>query len=139
MTPEQVDPYADPKVIDRLLHQTEVWAIVGLSDNPARAAYRVAKTLQQHGKRIIPVHPRAVTVHGEIGRATLAEVTIPVDVVDCFVNSSLVGDVVDQAIAIGAQAVWLQLDVIDEAAAARAKAAGLAVVMNRCPAIELER
>ena len=139
MTPEPVDRYADPAVIDRLLHQTEVWAIVGLSDNSARAAFRVAKTLQEHGKRIIPVHPKAATVHGELGRATLAAVTIPVDVVDCFVNSSLVGDVVDQAIAIGAQAVWLQLGVIDEAAAARARAAGLAVVMNRCPAIELAR
>jgi len=133
------EPFADPAVIARLLETAEVWAVVGLRDNPARAAYRVAKTLQQHGKRIVPVHPRAATVHGEKGYATLAEIPGPVDVVDCFVNSSLVGDVVDQAIAVGAKAVWLQLDVIDMAAAERAQAAGLDVVMNRCPAIEWRR
>jgi len=133
------DPFADPAVIARLLESAQVWAVVGLRDNPARAAFRVAKTLQQHGKRIVPVHPRAATVHGEKGYATLAEIPGPVDVVDCFVNSSLVGDVVDQAIAVGAKAVWLQLDVIDVAAAERAQAAGLAVVMNRCPAIEWRR
>jgi len=133
------EPFADPAVIARLLETAEVWAVVGLRDNPARAAYRVAKTLQQHGKRIVPVHPRAATVHGEKGYATLAEIPGPVDVVDCFVNSSLVGDIVDQAIAVGAKAVWLQLDVIDMAAAERAQAAGLDVVMNRCPAIEWRR
>ena len=133
------EPFADPAVIARLLETAEVWAVVGLRDNPARAAYQVAKTLQQHGKRIVPVHPRAATVHGEKGYATLAEIPGPVDVVDCFVNSSLVGDVVDQAIAVGAKAVWLQLDVIDMAAAERAQAAGLDVVMNRCPAIEWRR
>ena len=133
------EPFADPAVIARLLETAEVWAVVGLRDNPARAAYRVAKTLQQHGKRIVPVHPRAATVHGEKGYATLAEIPGPVDVVDCFVNSSLVGGIVDQAIAVGAEAVWLQLDVIDMAAAERAQAAGLDVVMNRCPAIEWRR
>ena len=85
------------------------------------------------------MHPRAATVHGEQGYASLAEIPGPIDVVDCFVNSSLVGDVVDQAIAVGAKAVWLQLDVIDVAAAERAQAAGLDVVMNRCPAIEWRR
>ena len=135
----QTEQFADPAVIARLLDQTEVWAVVGLSDNTARPAYGVAKTLQLHGKRIVPVHPRATPAHGERGYATLAEVPIPVDVVDCFVNSSRVGDIVDQAIAIGARAVWMQLGVIDEAAARRAQAAGLDVVMNRCPAIELRR
>ena len=75
-------------------------------------------------------------MHGEIGYKTLSEIPVNVDVVDCFVNSSLVGKVVDEAIAIGAKAVWLQLDVIDNDAVARAQAAGLLTVMDRCPAIE---
>jgi predicted CoA-binding protein len=82
------------------------------------------------------VHPKGEAVHGEIGYTALAEIPVPVDVVDCFVNSQLVGAVVDEAIAIGAKAVWLQLDVIDEAAVARAQSAGLLTVMDRCPAIE---
>jgi hypothetical protein len=92
--------------------------------------------LQEHGHKIIPVHPKAEVVHGEIGYKNLAQIPGPVDVVDCFVNSSLVGTVVDEAIAIGAKAVWLQLDVIDSDAIARAQAAGLLTVMDRCPAIE---
>ena len=114
----------------------DTWAIVGLSDNPAREAYGVARFLQGRGKRIVPVHPSAEAVHGEQGYATLAEVPFPVDVVDCFVRSSLVGPVVDDAIAIGAKAVWMQLGVVDEAAAERARAAGLDVVMDACPKIE---
>jgi predicted CoA-binding protein len=82
------------------------------------------------------VHPKAESVHGEIGYKSLTEIPESVDVVDCFVNSQLVGSVVDEAIAIGAKAVWLQLDVIDEAAIERAQAAGLLTVMDRCPAIE---
>ena len=82
------------------------------------------------------MHPRAKTVHGEKGYQTLSEIPESIDVVDCFVNSQLVGSVVDEAIAIGAKAVWLQLDVIDEAAIARAQTAGLITVMDRCPAIE---
>lgn len=82
------------------------------------------------------MHPKAETVHGETGFTSLTEIEIPVDVVDCFVNSDLVGSIVDEAIAIGAKAVWLQLDVIDEDAVARAQAAGLLTVMDRCPAIE---
>jgi uncharacterized protein len=128
--------YGDPEVMRRLLSQSAVWAVVGLSSNSGRAAYGVADVLQRKGRTIVPVHPRAETVHGATGYATLADVPFGVDVVDCFVNSSLVGAVVDEAIAIGAGAVWLQLDVIDEAAAARAVAAGLDVVMDRCPAIE---
>ena len=82
------------------------------------------------------MHPQAQTVHGAAGVRSLADVDGPVDVVDVFVNSSLCGDVVDQAIAVGARAVWLQLGVVDEAAAERARAAGLDVVMDACPAIE---
>lgn len=93
--------------------------------------------LQRYGKRIVPVHPKAETVLGEQGYATLAEIPFPVDVVDVFVNSDLAGEVADQAVAIGAKAVWFQLDVIDEAAYERTTAAGLTMVMDRCPAIEL--
>jgi predicted CoA-binding protein len=114
----------------------KTWAIVGLGNNPERAAFGVSRLLQNKGHRIIPVYPRAEIVHGEIGYKTLAEIPTPVEVVDCFVNSKLVGKVVDEAIAIGAKAVWLQLDVIDHEAVARAISAGLIAIMDRCPAIE---
>ena len=110
--------------------------MVGLGNNPERAAFGVAKLLQDKGHRIIPVHPRAEAVHGENGYKSLIEIPDSVDVVDCFVNSKFVGKVVDEAIAIGAKAVWLQLDVIDNEAIARAQVAGLLTVMDRCPAIE---
>ena len=110
--------------------------MVGLGDNTERAAFGVARLLQDKGHTIIPVHPKGETVHGEIGYTALSEIPVAVDVVDCFVNSQLVGSVIDEAIAIGAKAVWLQLDVIDEEAIARAQAAGLLTVMDRCPAIE---
>jgi len=115
------------------------WAVVGLANNPDRPAFGVAKLLQDEGHQIFPVHPKAEVVHGENGYKSLADIPEQIDVVDCFVNSNLVGEVVDQAIAIGAKAVWLQLGVIDEAAAARAQAAGLLTVMDRCPAIEYQR
>jgi hypothetical protein len=130
------DPYADPAVITRLLRDAAVWAVVGLADNPARPAWGVARRLQQHGKQIVPVHPRAQTVHGQPGYPTLADIPFGVDVVDMFVNSRRVGAIIDQAVAISAGAIWLQLDVIDQDGAARAAAAGLEVVMDRCPAIE---
>ena len=114
----------------------KTWAVVGLGNNPERAAFGVAKLLQDRGHKIIPVYPRAEIVHGEIGYKSLAQIPEQVDVVDCFVNSNLVGKVVDEAIAIGAKAVWLQLGVIDEDAINRAKEAGLYTVMDRCPAIE---
>ena len=118
------------------LLRMETWAVVGLSNDTSRAAYDVAKFLQGRGKRIVPVHPTAPTVHGEQGYATLKEIPFDVDVVDCFVRSSLVGPVVDDAIGIGAKAIWMQLGVIDQDAAGRATAAGLEVVMDRCPKID---
>jgi predicted CoA-binding protein len=121
--------------VDRLL-SLETWAVVGLSDNRARAAWDVALFLQRKGKRIVPVHPRAQTVHGEPGYASVADIPFPVDVVDCFVRSELVAPVVDEAVAAGAQGVWMQLGVLDLPAAGRAEAAGLTVVMDRCPKIE---
>ena len=128
-------PYGDPATVQRLLDK-QTWAVVGLSNDRSRAAYGVAAFLQARGRRIVPVHPRAETVHGEQGYARLADIPFAVDVVDCFVRSELVGPVVDDAVAVGAQAVWMQLGVVDEAAAARAEAAGLEVVMDRCPKIE---
>ena len=136
------DLYGDDERVRRLLDEHAVWAVVGLSDSGIRPAYGVARVLQAHGKRIVPIHPTARPVHGERGYATLADAVFeigPVDVVDCFVNSTRVGAVVDQAIAAGAKAVWMQLDVVDEDAARRARDAGLEVVMARCPAIEWRR
>ena len=136
------DLYGDDECVRALLHDLDVWAVVGLSDSAIRPAYGVARVLQSHGKRIVPIHLTARTVHGERGYATLADAVVeigPVDVVDCFVNSTRVGAVVDEAIAIGALAVWMQLDVVDEDAARRARAAGLQVDMARCPAIEWRR
>ncbi len=129
----------DPAVIERLLTTPGRWAIVGLSNNRARTAYDIAAYVQELGMEIVPVHPKAETVHGAQGYARLADVPGKIDVVDVFVNSSLAGAVVDEAMAVGAKAVWLQLGVIDEAAAERARAAGLAVVMDTCPAIEAPR
>ena len=130
--------YGDPETVRRILEDSgDTWAVVGLSTNERRAAYGVAGVLQRYGKRIVPVHPLAETVLGEQGYPSLAAVPFPVDVVDVFVNSSLAGDVADQAVAVGARAVWFQLGVIDEAAYERTGAAGLDMVMDRCPAIEI--
>ncbi|GGU45493.1 CoA-binding protein [Streptomyces lavendofoliae] len=126
--------------IEKILTESgDTWAVVGLSNNQARAAYGVAAVLQRFGKRVVPVHPHAETVHGERGYASLAEIPFPVDVVDVFVNSRLAGAVADEAVAKGAKAVWFQLGVVDEAAYERTTAAGLEMVMDRCPAIEIPR
>ncbi len=122
--------------VDWILENCQVWAIVGLSDNPSRAAHGVARFLQLHGKKIVPVHPSAETVHGEQGYASLADIPFPVDVVDVFRRSQDAGQFADEAVTIGAKAVWFQLGVVDEAAFERAKAAGLRMVMDVCPAIE---
>lgn len=132
--------YGDDATVREILTGTgDTWAVVGLSDNTARAAYGVAGVLQRYGKRVVPVHPKAETVLGEPGYASLAEIPFPVDVVDVFVNSALAGEVADQAVAAGAKAVWFQLGVVDEAAYARTRTAGLSMVMDRCPAIEIPR
>lgn len=130
----------EAETIRRILTSTgDTWAVVGLSGNDRRAAYGVAEFLQRHGKRIVPVHPKAETVHGEQGYATLADIPFDVDVVDVFVHSAWAGAVADEAVAIGAKAVWFQLDVVDEEAYGRVREAGLDMVMDRCPAIELPR
>ena len=136
----------DPDVIRDLLTTPSTWAVVGLSGNSARTAYRIAQWLHlELGMRIVPVHPKAETVFGSPGYPTLAEIPDGhhVEVVDFFVNSHLVGAVVDEAIAqrdrLRIRALWLQLGVVDEEAAKRARAAGLAVVMDTCPRIEFPR
>ncbi|MER6133204.1 CoA-binding protein [Streptomyces sp. NPDC001815] len=132
--------YGDPATVRKILTELgDTWAVVGLSSNERRAAYGVAEVLQRYGKRVVPVHPKAETVHGEKGYASLEEIPFDVDVVDVFVNSSLAGAVADEAVTIGARAVWYQLGVIDEAAYERTRAAGLDMVMDRCPAIEIPR
>ncbi|MEI7031596.1 CoA-binding protein [Streptomyces pratensis] len=133
-------PDAETETIRRVLQDTgDTWAVVGLSDNRSRAAFGVAAVLKRFGKRVVPVHPKAQTVHGERGYASLAEVPFPVDVVDVFVNSELAGGIADEAVAVGAKAVWFQLGVVDPAAYERTRAAGLDMVMDRCPAIEIPR
>lgn len=124
-----------------LLEETRVIALVGASDRPDRPSYRVMRTLQEHGYRVIPVNPQITGehLHGEFVFRDLSQIGDPIDLVDIFRNSAAAGDAVDAAIAAGAKAVWLQLGVINEAAAQRAEAAGLKVVMDRCPAIELPR
>ncbi|MBZ3902140.1 MULTISPECIES: CoA-binding protein [Streptomyces] len=132
--------YGDPATIRRVLTELgDTWAVVGLSNNRDRAAYGVAQVLQRYGKRVVPVHPKAETVHGEQGYASLSAIPFPVDVVDVFVNSDLAGSVADEATRIGARAVWFQLGVIDEPAYHRTREAGLDMVMDRCPAIEIPR
>lgn len=131
--------FGDQATIQRVLTNYRTWAVVGLSDNPARASYRVAGFLQSRGFRIVPVNPSVGQILGETSYPDLASIPIPVEVVDIFRRSSRAGVHVDEAIAVGAKAVWLQLDVIDEEAGARARAAGLDVVMDRCPAIEYPR
>ena len=129
------------EVIREILTTTKTWAVVGCSPNPARDSYRVAEFLQERGFRVIPVNPEEKEILGEACYPNVAAIpnSDAVDVVDIFRRSELAGAHVDEAIAIGAKAVWLQRGVIDGAAASRAHEAGLAVVMDRCPAIELPR
>lgn len=131
--------WQETESVDLMLDELETWAIVGLSGNPDRTAYEIAALLQKRGKRIVPVHPSAPTVLGEQGYATLADVPFPIDVVDVFRKSDSAGQFADEAVAVGAKAVWFQLGVIDEAAFERTIAAGVPMVMDTCPAIEWRR
>ena len=127
--------------IAELLMSARTIAMVGASDRPNRPSNRVMSFLQDRGYRVIPVNPQITGehVHGEYVWRELAQIGEPIDIVDIFRRSEFAGEAVDQAIAGGVKAVWMQLGVIDEAAAARAEAAGLKVVMDRCPAIEIPR
>ena len=129
-------PWLDPEAIDFMLDECHTWAVVGLSGNPNRTAYSIAALLQERGKRIVPIHPHVSPVLGEQGYATLADVPFPIDVVDVFRRSQAAGRFADEAVTVGARGVWFQLGVIDVDAFARARAAGLRMVMDTCPAIE---
>ncbi|MGO9971396.1 MAG: CoA-binding protein [Solirubrobacteraceae bacterium] len=133
--------HSSTNVIRTILTGTHTWAVVGCSPDPGRASHRVSLFLQHQGFRVIPVNPAVDTILGERCYASLTEIPAEegVEVVDIFRRSEQAGQHVDEAITIGARAVWMQLGVIDEQAAQRGLAAGLAVVMNRCPAIELPR
>lgn len=129
----------EPTEIRSALHDTTTWFVVGLGDSPEREAYGVAAFLQRLGKRIVPIHPRAETVHGEPGYATIAEAAAAVgapDVVDVFVRSDRAGAFADEAVAAGARVVWFQIGVIDDEAARRVADAGVTMVMDRCPKLE---
>jgi predicted CoA-binding protein len=131
--------WQDPGQIRFMLDSCDTWAVVGLSGNPHRTAFRIAEFLQSKGKRIVPVHPSAPTVLDEQGYATLADVPFEVDVVDVFRRSEFAGEFADQAVAVGAKGVWFQLGVLDEAAYERTAAAGVPMVMDTCPKIEWPR
>ena len=134
-------PLTRDEDIRALLEATRTVALVGASDRPDRPSYSVMRVMQDHGYRVIPVNPQITGehVHGEFVFRDLAQLGDPIDLVDIFRRPEAAGEAVDQAIAAGAKAVWMQLGVVNEAAAARAEAAGLQVVMDRCPAIELRR
>jgi len=134
-------PLTSDEDIAQLLTDARTIAMIGASDRPDRPSYGVMKFLQSRGYRVIPVNPTITGehVHGEYVWRELGQVGVPIDIVDVFRNSEAAGEAVDQAIAAGAKAVWMQLGVVNEEAAARADAAGLKVVMNRCPKIEIMR
>ena len=134
-------PLTSDEDIRELLTGARTIAVVGASDRPNRPSYGVMRILQDHGYRVLPVNPQITGehVHGEFVWRELAQVGLPIDIVDIFRRPEAAGDAVDQAIFVGAKAVWMQLGVINEEAAARAEAAGLKVVMDRCPHIEIPR
>jgi uncharacterized protein len=131
--------WLDRDSIRFMLTECDTWAVVGLSGDPSRTAYRIAEFLQERGKRIVPVHPAAPTVLGAQGYPTLADVPVPIDVVDVFRRSAAAGEFADQAVDVGARGVWFQLGVIDHDAFERTRAAGVPMVMDTCPAIEWPR
>ena len=134
-------PLTRDEDIGELLLNARNIAVVGCSDRPDRPSYGVAGFLQRHGYRILPVNPQITgeRVHGEFVWRDLHQLGVPIDIVDIFRRPLAAGEAVDEAIAVGAKAVWLQLGIVNEEAAARAEAAGLKVVMDRCTKIEIMR
>ena len=135
-----ITSWQDPEAVRFMLEDCTTWAVVGLSGDPTRTAYSIARLLKQRGKRIVPVHPAAaegeLTVLGERAYATLADIPFDIDVVNVFRRSEAAGEFADQAVAIGAKAVWFQLGVVDVDAFRRTTQAGLPMVMDTCPAME---
>ena len=134
-------PLTRDEDIRQLLTEARTIALVGASDRPNRPSYGVMRFLQHHGYRVLPVNPQITGehVHGEFVWRDLSQIGMEIDIVDIFRRPEAAGDAVDQAIFVGAKAVWMQIGVINEAAAQRAEAAGLKVVMDRCPKIEIAR
>jgi predicted CoA-binding protein len=134
-------PLTTDKEIAALLRSTRTIALIGASDRPDRPSYDVMRSLQQHGYRVLPVNPQITGehVHGEYVWRALSQIGEPIDMVDIFRRSGAAGEAVDEAIAAGAKSVWMQIGVVNEEAAARAEAAGLKVVMDRCPKIDIRR
>ena len=134
-------PLTRDEDIAELLRNARTIAMIGASDRPDRPSYGVMKFLQDWGYRVLPVNPQITGEHvlGEFVWRELAQIGVPIDIVDVFRRSDKAGEAVDQAIFAGAKAVWMQLGVINEEAAAKAEAAGLKVVMDRCPKIEIPR
>src|SRR4029453_12455786 len=132
-------PLTRDEDIAELLTNARTIAVVGASDRPSRPSYGVMRFLQSQGYRILPVNPQITGEHvlGEFVWRELSQIGVPIDIVDIFRRPEAAGDAVEQAIFVGAKAVWMQIGVINEAAAARADAAGLKVVMDRCPMIEI--
>jgi predicted CoA-binding protein len=133
------DKNATPDEIREILLSSRVIAVVGLSPNPARPSHGVAAYLQSHGFTIIPVNPSVSELLGEKSYPDLASIPRAIDIVDIFRRSEALASVVDAAIAVRARAVWMQQGLVDNAAAARARAAGLSVVMNKCIMVEHRR
>lgn len=134
-------PLTRDEDIKALLEGARTIAMVGASDRPDRPSYGVMGFLQGRGYRVIPVNPQITGehVHGEYVFRDLAQIGEPIDIVDIFRRPMAAGEAVDEAIAVGAKAVWMQLQIVNHEAAERAEAAGLKVVMDRCPAIEIPR
>ena len=134
-------PLTRDEEIRDLLANARTIAMVGASDRPDRPSNRVMKFLQDQGYRVMPVNPQITGehIHGEYVWRELSQIGEPIDIVDVFRRPEAAGEAVDQAIAVGARAVWMQIGVINEEAAGRAEAAGLKVVMDRCPRIEIPR
>ena len=134
-------PLTRDQDIADLLTNARTVAVVGASDRASRPSYGVMRFLQEHGYRVFPVNPQITGEHvlGEFVWRECAQIGVPIDIVDIFRRSDAAGDAVDQAIFVGAKAVWMQIGVIDDEAAARAEAAGLKVVMDRCMKIEIAR
>ena len=134
-------PITADQDIATLLRDTRTIALVGASERPDRASYSVMRFLLAKGYHVIPVNPQlaGTMIHGQRVVATLGDISEPIDLVDIFRNSAAAGAVIDEAIGAGVKAVWTQLGVFNDDAVARAEAAGLKAVVNRCPAIEMPR